>query len=133
RLGADEETAWHGVEMIKAVLSRAGSLSGGSSAGEIARTIILNNYDADDFRRLLGINVFDDITWFNKECFDRALRYVPVFAAMESGDLALTQKTAAALRKAEAESGYQLGELIEALDGGGGKAKKGAAQSSGVK
>jgi hypothetical protein len=81
----------------------------------LARALILDNYDKDDFRRILGVNVFDDITWFNKEAFDLALSYGPLFAAMEGGGFALTGETVKELRRAEAQSGYDLVKFIEAL------------------
>jgi glycosidase len=142
--------AWHSVEIMKAVLVRIpaeakGAASGAASActaaqsgGEsspagsaeysakaLAQNLILENYAADDFRGLLGINVFDDITWFNKESFDRVLRYVPLFLSMEDPallgladrktQLALIKGAAAELAKAETVSEYRLDKLTEAL------------------
>jgi glycosidase len=137
RLGADTEAAWHGVEIMKAVLARTGSgcvesvpsylktakakipgtkkPAAKKSPRALAQAVVLNNYGDDDFRRILGINVFDDITWFNKEAFGRILRYAPVFAAMEYGDFTLVQKTVKEFKKAGSKSGYQLTALIEAL------------------
>ncbi|MDR0402495.1 MAG: alpha-amylase [Treponema sp.] len=133
RLGADEESARYFVETAKAVLSRGGDpeKSGGKTARvpsskpaktaakpdakDLARQLILDNYADDDFRRILGINVFDDVTWYNKEAFERALHYGSICAAMECGDPALVKKTAGELKKAEKRSGYRLDALIEAL------------------
>jgi hypothetical protein len=141
RLGLDGESAWHAVEIMKAVLSRGGKrreltaqavvakpvaarpdkdapdvkAAEKRSAQDLVRQIILDNYDDDDFRRILGINVFDDVTWFNKEAFEQVLHYGSVYAAMENGDAALIKDAAAELQKAEKRSGYRLDALVEAL------------------
>jgi hypothetical protein len=141
RLGLDVESAWHAVEIMKAALSRRGAVEKSAdqavqaskpvkaaappdakdrsakqrSAKDLARQLILDNYGADDFRRILGINVFDDVTWFNKEAFERSLYYGSIYAAMENGDAALIKDAAAELQKAEELSGYRLDALIEAL------------------
>ncbi|MDR2662802.1 MAG: hypothetical protein LBC31_07390, partial [Treponema sp.] len=146
RLGMDEESAWHAVEIMKVVLSRRGKrrdLTAQTAAAkpaaarlavaqlaktapdakaakqwpaqDLARQVILDNYGDDDFRRILGINVFDDVTWFNKEAFEQALHYGSIYAAMENEDAALVKDAAAELQKAERRSGYRLDALIEAL------------------
>jgi hypothetical protein len=130
RLGTDEEAARRRVEILLAFLSRTGaaekntkSAAAASAAGivkkqsakDLARQLILDNYTGGDFRRILGINVFDDVTWFNKEAFEQALSWGAVCAAMETGDAALAAAVAGALRRAEKHSGYRLDALIEAL------------------
>jgi hypothetical protein len=137
RLGLDGESARYAVEILKAALSRGGAGKSADetarapaaktsktapdvkrrSAKDLARQVILDNYGADDFRRILGINVFDDVAWFNKEAFERALYYGSIYAAMENGDAALIKNTAAELEKAKERSGYRLDALIEALSG----------------
>jgi hypothetical protein len=96
--------------------------------------LILDNYHAEDFRKLLGVNVFDGVVWFNKESFEEALFYAPLFAALES-DAALAglvrpakkapaewldrvagiAELAQAFAEAEEKAGYQLDELLAAL------------------
>ncbi|MCL1812714.1 MAG: alpha-amylase family glycosyl hydrolase [Treponema sp.] len=140
RLGIDGENAWHSVEIMKAVLIRTGTTETPQkekpekqedatketvtakktltkkAIKEMAQSILLENYSADDFRQILGINVFDDVTWFNKESFERVLQYAPVFAAMECGDFALVKTIAEEFRKAEKKAEYRLGKLIEAFN-----------------
>jgi len=136
RLGTDKDTAWHSVEIMKTVLVRTGTDAKIVSPAEekadaeqkakpalskkgikeTAQTILLENYSADDFRRILGVNVFDDIVWFNKEAFERVVQYAPVFAVMETGDIALVKNLAEEFRNAEKQAGYRLGGLIEALN-----------------
>ncbi|MDR2211326.1 MAG: alpha-amylase [Spirochaetaceae bacterium] len=120
-LGVDFPAARNGVEIMKAVLGRVPGTAPNVSAVKakspkaLARGIILDNYDAGDFRRVLGINVFDDTTWFNKESFERVLQYGSVFAAIESGDFSLVKRIRGELQRAETKSGYDLIKFIEAL------------------
>jgi hypothetical protein len=129
KLGADDKTVRQAVDIMKAVLVRtdtkplsAQQRTGSTrrparkkSAKALARSIILDNYADDDFRSILGINVFDDITWFNKEAFEQVLVYAPLFAAIESGEFTLVDKVRGELKRAGAKSGYNLSKFIEAL------------------
>ncbi|MDR0590190.1 MAG: hypothetical protein LBG25_06560, partial [Spirochaetaceae bacterium] len=56
----------------------------------LAASLILANYTAEDFRKRLGVNLFEDTVWFNKEAFEEALFYVPLFLALE-GEAALEE------------------------------------------
>jgi hypothetical protein len=120
-LGIEGDAPWHGVQIMKAVLRRIPPMEAKSgkkakaAAGIRTRRIILDNYSDEEFRRILGINVFDDITWFNKEAFERILVYGPVFAAMEGADFTAIKETRALLKKAEAKSGYRLDRFLNAL------------------
>jgi hypothetical protein len=93
--GAEDRERWRLTELIQAALARtapadtapfAALAAGQFDAGRFAALIIEENYSADDFRRLLGINVFEDITWYNKEGFDACLFYGSLFFVLESGD-----------------------------------------------
>jgi hypothetical protein len=113
-----------------------------------AEKIVLDNYHEEDFRKLLGVNIFEGVVWFNKESFEQVLFYAPLFAALESdaafatapeGVSRLPKKTGEAetespedwldriagiaglveaFSTAEQKSGYQLGELLGALGNG---------------
>jgi hypothetical protein len=118
---------------------------------KFAAKIIEENYLAEDFRRILGVNIFDDITWFNKEGFEELLFYGTLFFTVESiGALqpSFRSKTAAktdplpwheriarmggiyeALIKAEEKSGYRLDELLNFLE----ESDKNTAKSKGKK
>jgi glycosidase len=172
--GASDDEARRIAEFSRAVLARTAprgdslaALSAGSgfNAGQFAVTLIKDNYLADDFRRLIGINVFDDVTWFNKEGFENLVFYAALFAALESDGAFLVsiaspkpapaaggrKKPAAAkppvtpplpwaervsrvaalseaLLAAEADSGYRLDGLINALSGETGATAKTAAK-----
>jgi len=109
--------------------------SGGASeeapfeAGHCAATFIEANYLQDDLRRLIGANVFNDITWFNKEDFEGTAFYGKLFLLLEAcpwvggrrqpwlEHAARIGEVTEALEKAKAASGYKLGGLLRALTG----------------
>jgi hypothetical protein len=128
--GASGEEASRAVEFIKAALAR----SSGEGSGNVkavkpsgkkpaaktetsAAALALQNYDAPDIRALLKINVFEDVTWYNKEALEEALVLFPLLALMQTGK-AGAKKTAAlsaAFKKAAAAAEYRLDRLIAAL------------------
>ncbi|MDR2109806.1 MAG: alpha-amylase [Spirochaetaceae bacterium] len=154
-LGISEDEACRVTAIMRAVLARTSPLKKEKSRPVGPPVIsplvlIIENYKAEDFRRILGVNLFEDCTWFNKEAFEEALFYVPLFlipedeGAFEEADSSPARKLAAGevpiqaqadpgvqkkwrdrmdiiagivkqLSLAEAESGYRLDRLIEAL------------------
>jgi glycosidase len=93
--GVNGDTAYWVTEISKAVLARTApedasptslSIPARASGASLAEAVVLANYEADDFRRLLKVNRFNDITWFNKEAFECALCYAPLFLVMETAD-----------------------------------------------
>jgi glycosidase len=164
-LGIPGDEACRVTEIMKAVLARTAPVSRTAYRKPFsAKALVLENYDAEDFRRILGVNLFDDAVWFNKEAFDETLFYAPFFLIPEGAGAfteagppeagegsAETAKTGAAedtdadpaswvlriktiaaaaetFRRAEAESGYRLDKLLEALpDGAAVKPRKAAA------
>ncbi|MFP3042763.1 alpha-amylase [Treponema primitia] len=147
--GINRDEAYRVMEIMKAVLARTSPVLPPPEkkttvpALSRAETLILDNYHEEDFRKLLGVNIFEDTIWFNKESFEEALFYAPLFITLESG-AALEgvpcppKKTAPkaraelsaddwldrvakigaiteALTKAEAKSGYRLDGLLDAL------------------
>jgi hypothetical protein len=163
-IGASKAEAWRITDVSKSVLSRAAPADVSPYAAALAETtfnpcrfaelLIAENYLKADFRRLLGINVFEDVTWFNKEGFADALFYGSLFLVLESDSafwepsrrkdapknaaqaapitweerVARIGAVAEALSQAEASAEYRLDELINALDANGKPAAK-----SGVK
>jgi hypothetical protein len=156
-LGLPDDESRRVVEIIKMVLRRTGAVSaagpGGAGPGKKetkgaaksakaaasrgqaktaaawAAALIADNYQAEDFRQLLGINHFNDVTWFNKEAFEETLFYLSLFLLTED-EAALGPDFAAfpgekraafiaefdrVLLKAEEASGYRLDEFIKAL------------------
>ncbi|MDR2748196.1 MAG: hypothetical protein LBB77_12225, partial [Treponema sp.] len=108
---------------------KAAPIPAGTGAGAWAAALIAENYQAEDFRRLLGINHFNDVTWFNKEAFEESLFYLSCFLLTESEDsfgpafaggterAAIIAEFDRVMLKAEEGSGYRLDELIKALSG----------------
>jgi hypothetical protein len=154
-LGISGDEAGRVTALMRAVLSRTSpeGVPGNVQPGGIydplslAETLILENYHAEDFRSILKINFFEDVTWFNKEAFEEALFYAALFLIPED-DAALIPRSGEKgprisqasetpkqrldrletiagvvekLSRAEAESGYRLDRFIEALAKTGGK------------
>jgi glycosidase len=138
--GASDDEVWRLGEISKAVLRRtapqrvsdyaAVSNTGASEARRFAETIIEKNYLHDDFRSLMGINSFNDISWFNKEAFESILFYGTLFFVLENDSAysagkplawldraARIAEIADALEKAKTGSGYRLESLIQLLAG----------------
>jgi len=126
--GIPHDEARRGAEIALALLSRtnqaeAGIYDGTGTPSALASALILENYDAADFRKILGVNRFDDVTWFNKEAFEQALFLIPFFLSLEGphdeGDRRKRIETIAAVaeafRLAEEESGYRFDDLAGAL------------------
>jgi glycosidase len=85
-LGIPGDEAYRVTELMKAVLARTSPEDAANYCGaHVGEALILENYTAEDFRKLLGINIFEDTVWFNKEAFEEALFYVPLFLTLESG------------------------------------------------
>jgi hypothetical protein len=135
--GANDDEVWRLGEICKAALRRtgaekheaangkaAGKKDAAFDAGRLAASIIVENHPLEDFRRLIGVNVFNDVTWFNKEAFESALFYGKLFFALE-GDSAMPwleraariAEVTEAMKKAETECGYRLDTLIQLLSG----------------
>jgi hypothetical protein len=129
------------LEIIKAVLARTSPAPAAKTATadttppaaaihelSPAEKLILDNYHAEDFRKLLGVNIFEGVIWFNKEAFEKVLFYAPLFAALES-DAALiaaperasrppkppAAKTGAALTADWLDRIAGIAELVEAF------------------
>jgi glycosidase len=159
-LGIPGDEAYRVTEIMKAVLARtAASVSTPVySQASPAEALVLENYEEEDFRRILGVNLFDDVTWFNKEAFDEALFYAPFFLIPEGGGAftkavspkaskadaekdtaawAVRVKTIAAwaekFRLAGAESGYRLDNLLGALSKEGAVKKTAKPRKAAVK
>ncbi|MCL2441766.1 MAG: alpha-amylase family glycosyl hydrolase [Treponema sp.] len=128
--GASEHEAWKICEITKACFSRIPATldtnitKGGSklSPSDLSALIIEENYTDEDFRRILGINFYNDIPWFNKEGFEDALFYSSLFFMIE-GSISMPTETKVnsissiydVLVKAEAKSEYRFDVLVDIL------------------
>jgi len=133
--GVPHNEARRGVETALALLGRAASSAPYKKAktpGAIAAALIMEYYDSAAFRSIVGVNRFDDITWFNKEAFEEALFLIPFFLSLDKpGAIGNKKETSEqrrkrieiiaavteAIRLAEEKSGYRLDELSGALSG----------------
>jgi hypothetical protein len=122
--GALEQDAWRITDIIKAVLTRTGNetIKWEEDSAAFAALIIENNYYEEDFRKIIGINLFDDIVWYNKEGFDNALLYSSLFYAIDNiTDIPMNEKVTRIsdiyniLKQAEEKSEFQFNNLIERL------------------
>jgi hypothetical protein len=137
--GATDDEVWRLGEISKATLRRTApqrisdymaSSDTASEAKLFAETIIIKNYLHDDFRCLMGINSFNDVSWFNKEAFESLLFYGTLFFVLENDSAysagkqlswldraACIAEIAEVMDKAKTASGYQLENLIQLLAG----------------
>ena len=115
--GVEGHNARRGAEIAMALLARAGSkvqniAAGAKTPGTLGAALILENYDSSDFRSILGVNRFNDVTWFNKEAFEQALLLTPLFLSPEHmKNIETIALVADVFLKAIADSGYRLDEL----------------------
>jgi len=154
--GGNDDEVWRLGEICKAVLYRTGADNPDVindttinkkpavfDAGLFAASLFINNHSRGDFRRLIGVNIFNDVTWFNKEAFETALFYGKLFFVLETDsaypapctdrthpDRTRPDRTARiaeiteAMKKAEIGSGYRLDNFIQLLSGKAPKQKK---------
>jgi glycosidase len=169
--GANDDEVWRLGEICKAVLRRTGAdnatnvgavisdtivnkKTSAFDAGRFAASLFINNHSRDDFRRLIGVNIFNDVTWFNKEAFESALFYGKLFFVLETDSAyphPCTERTrpertariaevTEAMKNAEIDCGYRLDNFIQLLSGEepkksavrGSQAKKPAAAKTSV-
>ncbi|MDR0389907.1 MAG: hypothetical protein LBH73_07545, partial [Spirochaetaceae bacterium] len=119
-LNMDDAKARWNAGLVRAAL--AWDCCAGQSGAPVkkqAAAFMLENYNNDDFRRLLGVNRFDDITWFNKECFEDALFYGCLFNLPGADDKKLRRVAdmEKLFRKAGKSSGYKLDDLLTFISG----------------
>ncbi|MCL2879025.1 MAG: alpha-amylase family glycosyl hydrolase [Treponema sp.] len=144
-LGMSAEEALRIGEILKAVLSRTSAAIIPDKqnthkkhpvpvteidAEKLVAGLILDNSEAPDFIKLMGINRFNDITWFNKEAFEDILYWVPRFLIPETSVVLgkhghavidvrsrakLIKALTANIKKAEEISDYKLNQLVDAL------------------
>ena len=124
--GASEQKAWRITDITRVTLSKTGLTvhKWSGDAAEFAALIIEENYLDEDFRRVLGINIFDYVAWFNKEGFEDALLYSSLFFMVEGSDIMQIpiaerieriSKIYEVLVKAEEKSEYRFDNLIDIL------------------
>jgi len=145
--GATDYESWRIIDIARAVLSRAGHFASKQSAikwtgnaAEFAALVLEENYAEKDFRRIIGINLFDDVTWFNKEGFENALFYSSLFFMVEnSADISAKErfdriaKIYEVLAKAEKKSEFRFDYLLDSLTSKPSAKKKDTAKKADTK
>lgn len=81
-LGAEE--SFRVVGLLKMILARTAPKEREDGAIIDAYELASDAFASFDTRSYLGVNVFDDVAWFNKERFDEALFYGELVAAIET-------------------------------------------------
>jgi glycosidase len=122
--GVPHDEARRGAEIALALLSRADPetaaiFAGAKTPGAMGAALIAENYEAEDFRRILGVNRFDDVTWFNKESFEEVLFLVPLFLSFDAlfgrNNIETIAAVVEAFQLAKEASGYRFDELAGLL------------------
>ncbi|GHU25177.1 alpha-amylase [Spirochaetia bacterium] len=127
-LGADPVESGRIVTLMLTILQRTGVEPVEPLTAE---SLVTEYYQDEDFRQILGVNVFEDTTWFNKEAFELSLMYAPLFLIVESdaafksprspgGKIQKKRLESIAaisndLHNAKSDSGYQLDKLLTRL------------------
>jgi hypothetical protein len=111
--------------MIVRLLTTAGDWFAEEEEGEAPTTPAARLFSRwlrdSDLQRLLGLNRYQEILWFNHEGFQQLLRWLRIFvlvtAAGQDTRVAEVQQLIAVFNTAEAASGYQVEKLLAALRG----------------
>jgi hypothetical protein len=115
--GIDRDTADHAVKTAIAVLSRSAPEKPHTAASIVAECLepAADNLKKEETRELLGVNVFDNVVWYNKERFDLTLRYAALYASVEkNADVKAVMRVVKTITAADAKAGYRL-ETLAAL------------------
>jgi hypothetical protein len=121
-LGIEAGAAARFVDTAKALLKYAlpaedaaktarAAVAGGRAALD-ARSIVQTALNDEVFRRLIGVNEWDGIEWFNKEAFEATL-YRTAFLCGAYADIKTVAPIFAALSAAEQKSGYRVEGLAQ--------------------
>jgi glycosidase len=133
--GIHGDEVFHGMALAKAFLARSGAPAETRTAKGAKRSrekpvtccveTLIHAGDDEELGALLGVNIFEGVTWFNKERFEEAARLAALISALtppwpaSPREIDLAERVAAAgaaarLYIAAAESaGYRLDRLAE--------------------
>ncbi len=126
-LGLEADAAGDAVTGVKVMVAHQGWGQTTPSKSDQASQLLQTWLRDDDIQRLLRINRFQGILWFNKEAFDQFLHWmlaVAVISTMADRDLSRKEKTKKTrahqdvinkLKDAAVKSGYQVEKLLEAV------------------
>ncbi len=127
-LGLDEPAAWWRVTAVKLLVSHQRWFEGPEGEKSQAYQVLEAWLRDGDVQQFLHVNRYQGVLWFNQEAFEELLRWmmrVAVVALTADPELP-TEETARQiaaayaivkqLRRAEAESGFQVEELLKATN-----------------
>jgi hypothetical protein len=111
------DESWRMAELFKVLIKRIDSAEYKKLAPqELAKVLADEAMESSDYKDVLGLNQFDNIIWFNKECFDDTLFYASLFVILENSEAI---KAAAEIVKlfqaAEKTAEYKLETLREVI------------------
>ena len=121
KLELDEGLDYEGMVAVRAMIQQQGWYAKTTKAKEIAQILLRD----EDIQRLLQINRYQGILWFNKEAFERLLRWmlaIAIVATLVETQITEKQKIKAILaqfkiikklEKAALASRYQVEKLLE--------------------
>jgi hypothetical protein len=117
--GVDRNTADHAAKTAVAALARSTPENPLTAASIVAGCL-----EQEDTRELLGVNVFNNVSWYNRERFHLTLRYAAFYATAEKGaDAKAVAQVAKEITEADKKAEYRL-ETLAALLAKGKKTKK---------
>jgi glycosidase len=130
-LGLDEASAWRGVAIVKLLTAHTRWFEMELPRPKRAYQVVQAILGDDEIQRLLQVNRYQGVLWFNKEAFGRLLWWMLALAVIEETSVthqiepqrpALEVAQAVVehydivkkLQQAEKKSGYQVEKLLEA-------------------
>jgi glycosidase len=123
-LGLDDGAAQRAVAAVRLLTDQQGwhAVGGPVRAARLIATLVADN----DAQRLIGINRYQDVLWFQQEGYEAVLNWLLLAAALAPADdaaageesLVAAHGLIAQLRAAEAQAGYQVEKLVAALRAG---------------
>ena len=128
-LGLDEGAAWWAVGVVKVLINHQSWYELESPRKERAYQILLSWLKDGEVQRLLQVNRYRGMLWFNHEAFDQLLGWMLTLAAVEisaapepsaeevAQEIVACYDVAKKLQKAEEASEYQVVKLMEAAQG----------------
>jgi hypothetical protein len=125
QLELEETIAWQSVSIIKALTTYQDWFGQREKASAYQ---LLDTWLQDaDIQRLLGVNRYQGILWFNREAFDQFLWWVYFLALLQIGadpkrpasqvieGILAAHALIARMKAAAAGSGFQIGKMLEEL------------------
>jgi len=125
-LGLDEGAAWYAVETIKVLTSHQRWFQIRSPVEQQVHGVLESWMKDDDVQRILQVNRYQGVLWFNKEAFERLLWWMLLLAAVamdveplrpQAGkEFRMAYDVVGVLQEAARESGYQVEALLELVE-----------------